>query len=128
MHILPLLPLLCLNNEYNQVLFCESHFLVIPTRADCTPVVFPEACSFGLPCITTNVGGIATVIKDGVNGRMFSKGADVSEYCKYIYGVFNDRSAYEQLAFSAFNEYQRRLNWSAAGARVKELMMEILRK
>jgi glycosyltransferase involved in cell wall biosynthesis len=47
-------------------LLSDAHFLMLPTRADCTPYVIPEANSFGLPCITTNVGGIPTMVKDHV--------------------------------------------------------------
>lgn len=107
-------------------LLCQSHFLILPTRADCTPVVFSEACSVGLPCISTKVGGIPTIIRDNVNGRMFRKDCDIGEYCNYIYELFTNWGAYRNLALSSFNEYQSRLNWSVAGAKVKQLMMELL--
>jgi glycosyltransferase involved in cell wall biosynthesis len=39
-------------------LLSEIHFLILPSLADCTPIVLPEANSFGVPCLTTKVGGI----------------------------------------------------------------------
>jgi glycosyltransferase involved in cell wall biosynthesis len=104
----------------------ESHFLILPTRADCTPNVFPEANSFGVPCITTNVGGIATMVRDNVNGQTFSKDAIITEYCEYISDLFSDYTQYKKLAISAFNEYQTRLNWSVNAQTVKKLMMELI--
>jgi glycosyltransferase involved in cell wall biosynthesis len=104
----------------------ETHFLVVPSRAETYGNVFCEANSFGVPCISTKVGGIPTIIKDNLNGKVFSIDAGIDEYCTYIYDLFSDYSQYQQLAFSAFNEYQTRLNWSAAGQTAKKLFKELL--
>ncbi len=103
----------------------ESHFLILPTTADCSPHVLAEANSFGVPCITTNVGGIPTIVKADVNGKLFEKNSEPTEYCKYILQMFAKYSEYKKLAFSSFNEYQLRLNWSVAGQTVKKLLMDI---
>jgi len=107
-------------------LISESHFLILPSTADCTPIVFCEANSFGVPCISTNVGGIPTVIKDGLNGKLFSLDAEIYDYCKYISDIFSNYSQYQCLALSSFNEYQTRLNWSVAGKTVKRLLSELI--
>ncbi|NWF57767.1 MAG: glycosyltransferase family 4 protein [Fischerella sp.] len=107
-------------------LLSESHFLILPTRADCTPNVIPEANSFGIPCITTNIGGIPTMVRDSVNGKTFSKDVNIEEYCKYIFNLFSDYTQYKKLALSAFNEYQTRLNWSVNTQAVKKLMSELI--
>lgn len=106
-------------------LLSESHFLILPSMADCTPIVFCEANSFGVPCLTTNVGGIPTLIKDDVNGKIFAKEADIADYCTYISNLFSNYSQYKRLALSSFNEYQSRLNWSVAGQTVKKLLKEL---
>jgi glycosyltransferase involved in cell wall biosynthesis len=104
----------------------ESHFLVLPSIADCTPNVFCEANSFALPCISTKVGGIETTIKDGVNGKTFSLNANSSDYCTYILGLFSNYANYKELAISSFNEYESRLNWVTSTGIVKNLIKEIL--
>jgi glycosyltransferase involved in cell wall biosynthesis len=106
-------------------LLAESHFLILPTTADCTPFVIPEANSFGTPCLTTAVGGIPTMIRKGINGQIFSKEADIDEYSQYILTLFANYNQYKQLAASSFNEYQARLNWSVNTQMVKNLMMEL---
>jgi glycosyltransferase involved in cell wall biosynthesis len=65
-------------------LYAGSHFLILPSRADACPVVFAEASSFGLPSISRDAGGISSAIRNGLNDRVFSIDADVSEYCSYI--------------------------------------------
>lgn len=103
-------------------LFTESHFLILPTKADCTPHVLAEANSFGVPCLATNVGGIPTMIKDDINGKTFAVDASISEYSTYIASLMTNYNQYKQLALSSFNEYQTRLNWSVACQTVKQIL------
>ncbi len=48
----------------------DAHFFILPTRADCTPMVIAEANSRGIPVLITNVGGISSLMRSGVNGEM----------------------------------------------------------
>lgn len=113
------------NGHLLNKLFAESHLMILPSKADCSPAVLRDASAFGLPCISTEVGGIPTIIKEGLNGKLFASDAEVSEYCTYIYKLFDNYTQYKQLALSSFNEYQTRLNWLAAGQTVKKMLMEV---
>jgi glycosyltransferase involved in cell wall biosynthesis len=106
-------------------LLLQSNFLLLPTLADCTPIVYSEANSFGLPCITTNVGGIPSIIRDDVNGRMFSLESDSSDYAKYIKTTFENQGRYRELCYSSFGEYENRLNWKVAGQSVTKLITQL---
>lgn len=105
-------------------LFSESHFLVVPSRAECFGIVFAEASSYGLPSLATLTGGIPSAVRDDVNGRLFSLDADVSEYCSYILNLMADRERYEELSLTAFNEYRTRLDWDVGARTVKALLEE----
>jgi glycosyltransferase involved in cell wall biosynthesis len=107
-------------------LLMDSHFLILPTIADCTPIVFAEANSLGLPCLSTTVGGVPTIIRNGFNGQLFSPEGNISDYCDYITNLFANYKDYKNLALSAFHEYESRLNWSVAGREVKNLLESIL--
>lgn len=104
----------------------ESHFLIVPSRAEAFGLVFCEASSYGVPSLTTNVGGIPTIIRDGLNGRTFPLTATASEWAAHVLGLFKDFPAYEHLAHSAFNEYQTRLNWRVNGRAVMELLKTLV--
>lgn len=106
-------------------LFSLSHFFILPTIADCTPIVFAEANSYGLPCISTNVGGISTLIKNEINGKLFSILDSEEKYVQYILEKLNNRNAYEQLCYSSFNEYEQRLNWNVAGRSISSLLKQL---
>ncbi len=103
-------------------LLCESHFLILPSRAETFGHVFCEASSFGLPSLASNIAGVATVVRDGKNGQTFPLDAKIEEYCNYIYDLFTNYSEYKKLAISSFNEYQTRLNWHVATCNTKALM------
>ncbi|WP_427160628.1 glycosyltransferase [Aliinostoc sp. HNIBRCY26] len=104
----------------------DSHFLILPTKADTNPHVLAEANAFGVPCLTTKIAGIPTVIKDDINGKTFSVDANVEDYCNYVIQYWTEYHKYEQLAISSFNEYLTRLNWEVAGITAKQLLLEIL--
>jgi glycosyltransferase involved in cell wall biosynthesis len=107
-------------------LFRGSHFLILPTIADCTPCVFSEANAFALPVLTTAVGGIPSVVRDGVNGRIFPLGASPADYADAIAAYRDDPASYRALAEGAFDEYATRLNWPSAIARVVRRLKELL--
>ncbi len=107
-------------------LFSEAHFLLLPSQAECYGHVFCEANSFGIPCLTTNVGGIPTIVKTNINGKTFPINTDISNYCNYIIPLMSDYKKYQELAFRAFEEYKKRLNWSVAAQAAKELFLELL--
>jgi glycosyltransferase involved in cell wall biosynthesis len=109
------------SEQINQLL-ATSHFLILPSQAECYGHVFCEANSFGVPCLATDVGGIPTVIKPDLNGKTFSSRADPAEYCTYITHLMMNYSAYEQLALSSFQQYQSRLNWAIASQQFKQLL------
>jgi glycosyltransferase involved in cell wall biosynthesis len=107
-------------------LFGASHFLILPTRADATPIVLCEAAAFGVPSLTTAVGGIPSVVSDGENGMLFPADAAPEAYCDAIEAMWSDPHAYRELALSSFAEYRRRLNWNTAAATVAGLIRERL--
>lgn len=109
-----------------QNLIMESHFLILPTLAECFGVVFCEANSLGVPCIARAVGGVPTAIRNGVNGQLFGRDAEISEYCDYILDIFCNYTKYKELALSSLNEYLTRLSWRVAGKTVRQFIDEIL--
>lgn len=107
-------------------LYRESHFFVLPTVADCTPIVFSEANSYGLPVITTNTGGIPSIIHDNKNGKKFDLNADTKEYADYIANLFSDFEKYEAFSDMAFAEYNKELNWQVSIGKAVKYLEDVL--
>ncbi|MDB9516632.1 glycosyltransferase family 4 protein [Roseofilum reptotaenium CS-1145] len=112
-------------HKLDQIL-ANSHFLILPTKAETYGLVFCEANSFGVPCIASDIGGIPTIIQDDLNGKTFSLTAKISEYCEYVSGLISDYDKYQQIAYSSFLEYENRLNWTINAENLKATLQSIL--
>jgi glycosyltransferase involved in cell wall biosynthesis len=62
------------NSKALQELYRTSDIFALPTRADCFSLVCMEAQAAGLPTISTRVGGIPDVIKEGETGHLLRAG------------------------------------------------------
>ena len=51
----------------------SSDVLVLPTRADCSPIAILEAAASGIPSIATRMAGIGDEIADGVSGFLIDQ-------------------------------------------------------
>ena len=100
----------------------SATFLLLPSRADLSPIVFNEASSLGVPVISRTIGGIPAIIHDGRNGKLFEPTAAPREIADYIRATVADSEAYRDLALNAFAEYETRLNWDVAARRVVDLL------
>jgi len=113
------------HNEKLETLYLESHFFLLPTVADTFGIVFAESNSFGLPALSYDVGGIASVILNDINGYCFDTSTNIEDIAKYISDVFNDKVRYEELCYNSFNEYESRLNWKVSGLKIQELILAL---
>lgn len=115
-------------NDLIENLYRESHFFVLPTIAECTPIVFSEANSYGLPIITHNTGGIPSIVYNEINGKMFDINSHAMEWAIYLGSLFSDFDKYNNFSMSAFNEYSTRLNWGISIEKVILSLEEVVRK
>ena len=67
-------------------LYRSSDMLILPSLEDQQPKVLLEGMSQSLPVIATNVGGIPSIIQDGVNGLLIPPGQpdEIVKACKRI--------------------------------------------
>lgn len=103
----------------------RSHFFIMPSRAEAFGIVFAEASAYGVPCLATRVGGLPSVVTDGVNGQLFPLDAGGEPYARFILGLMREPARYRELALSAAQEAATRLSWKAAGRRVAETLDEM---
>jgi len=78
-----------------------------------------------VPCLTTYVGGIATIVKDNLNGMTFGLDASVQCYCDYITNLMHDRKRYDEMAKASYHEFVTRLNWGASAQKVKQMIADL---
>ena len=107
-------------------LYLESDFLLLPTRSDCTPIVFCEANAYGLPVITARTGGVPEVVRDGENGFVLPFAARGDEYAEVIASVYQDDECYTRLVCTSRAAYDERLNWDAWGKAMNTILSEVV--
>ena len=92
-------------------LLSSVHFLLLPTRADCSLLVACESNAYGVPAITTDTGGVSYVVRDGVNGYCLPYDASGEAYAERIAGLFADKDSYHALVQSSRQRFEETLNW-----------------
>lgn len=106
-------------------LLSNSHFLIVPSRAECYGLVFAEASAYGLPSLAAETGGIPSVVSHGRNGLLFPLAARGEVYAAEVMKLMENPANYRELALGSFSEYQTRLNWRVAGGTVVDLLKQL---
>lgn len=63
------------------------------SKSEGLPVSMMEAASFGVPIISTNVGGVSEIVHDGFNGKLLDSDASAESFAKAINDYFNKTDA-----------------------------------
>ncbi len=99
-------------------LLAEAHFLFVPSRAEAYGQVFCEAAAYGLPALSSRVGGIPSIIGDGETGFLLPPGSRPSSYAQIIEDALADPERYSRVGLAARARYRAVLNWRAFGERL----------
>ena len=94
-------------------LFLRSHVFILPTRADASPMVLSEAAAYGLPCLSTRVGGVPEIVLDGETGNLFPLDAPVSDYADAAQRLWENKDLLRRQRSAARDRYEQYLQWSA---------------
>jgi glycosyltransferase involved in cell wall biosynthesis len=92
-------------------LFLSHSFFILPTRFDCTPIVFCEASAFALPILSADTGGVAGHIEPGKNGFLIPYDDKGELYAAKIIELWNNKTEYSRLQQSTRAKYDASLNW-----------------
>jgi len=92
-------------------LFLRSHFLIVPTLAECFGIVFAEAHAFGLPPISRAVQAVPSIIRDNQTGLLFDRDAPSADYAERILTLLARPDDYRSMAQQARYRFERHLTW-----------------
>ena len=129
---LTIIPFLNKNSEEGrkelEKLFLSHTFFILPTRFDCTPIVFCEASAYALPVLSANTGGVGGHVTEGRNGFLIDYDDRGLAYAKKIAEILNEPDRYEKLCRSAREEYDNRINWEKWGETFEEACNKLIDK
>ena len=103
-------------------LFSTADFFLMPSRAECAAIAFCDANAFGLPVLTTDVGGISSFVQQGDNGYMLPLSATGEDFAHRIYKTMANPGLYQRLRQQSRTLYEQVLNWDVW---VSELTQEM---
>lgn len=103
-----------------------TNFLFVPSQSDCTPIAFCEANAFGVPVLTSNVGGITSVIKNGLNGHTLPISTDPSDYADIVQSYSTGILNYSDLVKHSRDYYESNLNWDQWGKAMKSIIENLI--
>jgi glycosyltransferase involved in cell wall biosynthesis len=105
-----------------EALYAGADFFFVPSRAENYGMAFCEAAAHGLPSLTTRVGGIPTIVRDGATGHTLAPDAPAQAYADRLQAALADPAGYRAMARAAYEDFCARLNWDAFGRRLGELL------
>jgi glycosyltransferase involved in cell wall biosynthesis len=111
------------NKRYRD-LWAQSHFFLLPTKAECFGMVFSEAAAWGLPSISTSTGGIPDAIKNNETGKLLPVDSSPELFAETIEHLWNDTIAYKSMSTKARDRFESTLNWSSWGEETEKIIRE----
>jgi len=92
--------------------FRAADVVAVPSRSESFGLVAAEAQAVGTPVLAADVGGLQTIIKDGVSGLLVS-GHDPQDWAQQMQRLLGDRKLHERLVLGA-RERISELSWDTA--------------
>ena len=94
-----------------QSILKTTDFLVLPTKAECSAVVYTECAAYGIPVITYDTGGVGNYVINGLNGYRLPLSSDAKDFANKIKEIL-DTNQFEKLSKGGLKIYKEKLNWN----------------
>lgn len=102
--------------------YARAHALILPTQADCTPMIIAEAMAHGTPVIASDVGGIPEMIEHRKTGIVIPSTASPKEWAQSIMRMRNDYGRWRRMSQASFEEANTRFTWEKWAENVYQLL------
>ena len=94
-------------------LYTQAHLLLLPSRADCTPMVMAEAMVHATPVLATDTGGVGSLMGGPGAGQLMPPHATPEEWAAMIVELTRNRDVYDMLSDASFERGHAALSWKA---------------
>lgn len=99
-------------------LYTKAHVLLLPSRADCTPMVIGEAMAHGTPVLASDTGGVAAML--GNTGQVMPALAPPEDWAKAL--IVQTGPGYAARAQASFVRAHHVLSWDRWADAVVEVL------
>ena len=107
-------------------LYRQSHLLLLPSRADCTPMVISEAMAHGTPVLASDTGGVASQVGAPGTGRLLPLFSTPEDWVTAILDITSDPLNYGLMSDAAFDRAQNTLSWRSWADSIEHLVRQTL--
>lgn len=113
------------SKENLSALYMSHDALLEPTEASAGGVVVTDALNHGLPVISTRVGGIPTLVREGKTGWLVSAENAVEEIANLLKSLTHEDL--QQTSQAAREDAWERLTWESWGKAVVEICEQVVK-
>jgi len=106
--------------------YAAAEMVVMPSHYESFGMVALEAMAMGTPVVASEVGGLAFLIQDGVNGFLVPS-RDPEALAERIYTLLNDDNCQRQLSRQAASKAQQ-YDWALIVDRMLNVYRELIQK
>ncbi|HCU22541.1 MAG TPA: hypothetical protein DF698_06585 [Candidatus Atribacteria bacterium] len=107
--------------------YLYADIFAFPTYIEDQSYAIMEAMSYGLPCVASNVGGVPSLIQDGVNGLLI-KPKDVNSLKEGLNSLILDGEKRYFLGRNAHETIENGFTWEVRSKEIVELYKSIIQK
>lgn len=115
------------NGKDKENAFSEAAIFCLPSYAEGFPMAVLDAWAYGLPVITTPVGGIPDVAKDGENMMLFSPG-DIDALSCRLERLVCDENLRNKIADASLSFSQHEFNHTTINRQLEKIYLNLLDK
>jgi glycosyltransferase involved in cell wall biosynthesis len=105
-------------------LLAAADLVVLPYRSGSQSAVAPMALAAGVPVLTTDVGGVAEIVRHGIDGWVVEPGS-AAALAAALRGL--DRPTLEELRLGAVDG-RGRLTWDGYAGALEELVISVVKR
>ena len=98
-------------------LYRDASVFVLPTQFEAWGNAVAEAMGFGLPCVTTDVGGLPEVVDDGKTGVLVPP-RDPDALAAELIALLSDPARAEALGRAGYEKARTQMTWKAVADRI----------